>query len=88
MLKLHKKSCNGIQFKNIAIYYIGYIAKKKDKYVINSVNPLYLIINKADGFIEEKERSKYLDFAFTDNNSEVLKNMQKFGVESKIKLKQ
>ena len=62
--------------------------KKKDKYVINSVNPLYLIINKADGFIEEKEGSKYLDFAFTDNNSEVLKNMQKFGVESKIKLKQ
>ena len=34
LLKLDKKS-----FKNIAIYYIGYITKK-DKYAINSVNPL------------------------------------------------
>ena len=62
--------------------------QKRGKYVINSVNPLYLIISKADGFTEEKEGSKYLDFAFTYNNSEVLKSMQKFGVESKIKLKQ
>ena len=36
LLKLDKKS-----FKNIAIYYIGYITKK-GKYGINSVNPLYL----------------------------------------------
>ena len=49
---------------------------------------MYLIINKVDGFIEEKEGNKYLHFAFTDNNSEVLKNMKKLGVESKIKLKQ
>ena len=37
-LKIEKKS-----FKSIAIYYIGYITKK-DKYQINSVNPLYLIL--------------------------------------------
>ena len=30
---------------------------------------------------------KYLNIAFTESNSEVLKNMQKFGVELKIKLK-
>ena len=47
---------------------------KDSKYVnINSVTPLYFIIDKLDGFIEEKERSKYLKFAFTDNSKEVLK---------------
>ena len=35
LLKLDKKS-----YKNITFYYIGYITKK-DKYQINSVNPLY-----------------------------------------------
>ena len=44
-------------FKSIAISYIGYITKK-DKYAINSVNPIYLIVREIDGFIEEKERSK------------------------------
>ena len=37
LLKLDKKS-----YKNIDIYYIGYITKK-DEYRINSVNPLYLL---------------------------------------------
>ena len=47
---------------------------KDSKYMnINSVNPLYFIVDKLDGFIEEKERSKYLKFAFTDNSKEVLK---------------
>ena len=56
--------------------------------MINSVNRLYLIVNKVVGFIEEKEENKNLNFSFTDSNSEVLKNMQKIGVGSKIKLKQ
>ena len=49
-LKIDKKS-----YKNIRIYYIGYITMKDFDYVnIQSVNPLYLIIDKADGYIEEK----------------------------------
>ena len=49
-LKIHKKS-----YKNIHIYYIGYITMKDCDYIkINSVNPLYLTIDKADGFNEEK----------------------------------
>ena len=48
MLKLDK-----ITFKDINIYYIGYITKKEE-YKINSVNPLYLLIYKIDGSIEEK----------------------------------
>ena len=58
----------------------------KSEYNINSVNPLYLLIGKLDGYVEEKEGSKYLNIAFTDSNNEVLKNMQKFGAELKIKL--
>ena len=49
------------------------ISPKKYKYVINSVNPLYLIINKVDGSIDEKQGSKYSNFTFTDDNTEVLK---------------
>ena len=49
-LKIDKKS-----YKNIRIYYVGYITMKEFDYVnIQSVNPLYLIIDKVDGYIEEK----------------------------------
>ena len=65
LLKLDKKS-----YKNTAIYYVGHIAKK-DKYQINTANPLYLIVHEMDGFIEEMKGSKYLNFAFTDSNTEV-----------------
>ena len=66
MLKLDKKT-----FKGMDIYYIGYVTEKEE-YKINSVNPLYLLIYKIDGFIEEKRGKKYLNIAFTDNNDEVL----------------
>ena len=47
-------------YKNINIYYIGYIAMKDFDYVnIHSVNPLYFIIDKVDGYIEESSRNKY-----------------------------
>ena len=51
MLKIDKKS-----YKNIDIHYIGYIAIKKidDYESISSVNPLYLRINNASGYIEEQ----------------------------------
>ena len=47
--------------QKIGIYNIGYITIKKiDDYEdIDCVNPLYLIIGKADGYIEEKNRNKY-----------------------------
>ena len=66
-------------FQNIAIYYIGYITKE-DQYKINSVNPLYLLI-------EEKEGNKYLNIAFTDSSSEVLKKYAEGWSGIKIKLK-
>ena len=81
LLKLDKNS-----YKNIDIYYIGYITKK-DEYKIKSVSLLYLLVHRIDGFMEEKRGNKTLNIAFTDSNNEVLKNIQKFGVGLKIKLR-
>ena len=52
LLKVDKKS-----YKNIGIYNIGYITKKKiDHYQnIQSVNPLCLIVANTSGYIEEKD---------------------------------
>ena len=84
LLKIDKKS-----YKNIDIYYTGYIAIQKiDDYEnIYSVNPLYFIINTADEYIEEKNGNKYLTFASTDKNKEVLKNTQNFGMRLNTWLK-
>ena len=62
-------------YKNIGIYYIGYITIKNiDDYEnIHSVNPLYLTIDEVNGFIEKKNGNRYLVFDSTDeNNKEVL----------------
>ena len=51
LLKINKKS-----YKNIDIYYIGYITMKDSDYVkIKSVNPLYLIISEMDGHFKERK---------------------------------
>ena len=82
LLKIDKKS-----YKNIDIYYIGYITIKKidDCENIHSVNPLYLLVNHASGYIEEKNGNKYLIFDSVDENKEVLKNTHMFGMELKTK---
>ena len=54
------------------IYYIGCIAKKP-RWDVNSINSLYLMINRIDGFIEEKGGDKYLSIASKGRNSQVLK---------------
>ena len=84
LLKIDKKS-----YKNIGIYNIGYIAIKKiDDYEnIYSVNPLYLTITHASGYIEEKGVNKYLVFDSTDENKELLKNTMMFLMELKVKSK-
>ena len=52
------------------IYYIGYVTKKPE-WNVNSVNPLYLMIERIDGFIEEKNGDKYLNISVTGRNKEV-----------------
>ena len=56
-------------------------------YDINSVNPLYLRIDNANGYIEEINKDKYLVFDDTDENKELLKIYDDVfnGIMSKIK---
>ena len=65
LLKLDRKSS-----MDISIYYIDYVTKTPE-YNVNSVNPLYLLINELDGFIEKK-RYKYLNISLIYNNNDVL----------------
>ena len=84
LLKIDKKS-----YKGIGIYNIGYITKKKidDCEKIYSVNPLYLLISHANGYIEEKGVNKYLVFDSVDENKELLKKCSDVfnGIRDKIK---
>ena len=57
-------------FRHIDIYIIGYVTKKKidDCNNINSINPLYLRIARANGYIEENNGDEYLVFDSVDEN--------------------
>ena len=61
--------------------------KYSDYVKINSVNPLYLIVGKVDGYIEERNGNKCLIFASTDKNKEVLTKHTKFWDEIKYLMK-
>ena len=95
-LKIDKKDYN-----EIAIYYIGYVTIKKigdyhnkkigDYHNINSVNPLYLMIDETIGHfecnsIEEKNESKYLVLDEIDENKEVLEKCEEVweGIKKEI----
>ena len=89
MLKIDKKS-----YKDISIYNTGYITIKKigDCKNIYSVNPLYLGITHASGYIEEIGANKYLIFdsmelQSIDENKELLKKYNDVfsGIVDKIK---
>ena len=66
-LKLDKKAS-----MDLDIYYIGYV-DKKPKWGVNSVNPLHLMINRIDGFVEEKNGARHLNISDTARNDGVLK---------------
>ena len=59
-------------YKNIVIYYIGYMTFKDLRYVkINIVNLLYLIINKINGYFEEINGNKYLALVPINESKEI-----------------
>ena len=63
-IKMDEKS-----YKNILIYYIGYVTIKNLKYVkINSINPLSLFINKVNVYFEEIIKNKYLTLLPTNES--------------------
>ena len=84
LLKIDKKS-----YKSIGIYNIGYITIKKldDCKNMYSFNHLYLCLNHASGYIEEKGINKSLVFDSTDENKELLKKYNNVfnGIRDKIK---
>ena len=77
LLKIDKK-----QYKDIDIYYIGYITIKNfgDWGNIYRVNPLYLIIYSATGYFKDKYGEKYLILDSTEKYDEVFS-----GIISEIK---
>ena len=74
LLKIDKK-----QYKDIDIYYIGYITIKKfgDCENIHSVNPLYLLIYSATGFFKERNGEKYLILDSIEKDEEVFPELKK-----------
>ena len=82
LLKIDKKDYNEIDI------YIGYVAIKKivDYNNINSVNPLYLIINEMIGHFEEKNENKYLVLEEIDENKEVIEKYEEVweGIKKEI----
>ena len=51
---------------------------------IYSVNPLYLVFNKVNGYFEEINGNKYLTLDPTNESQGKIKNMDSYGVKSKI----
>ena len=80
LLKICKK-----YHKDIDIYYIGYVTLKEiaNYNDINSVNPLYLMIDEMVGHFEEKNGNKYLVLNDTDENKKVSKKYKEFWESAK-----
>ena len=72
MLKVDKKT-----YKNLDIFNIRYVTVKNigssGGHSINSVNHLYVRIDNASAYIEEKVSNKCLIFDSTNENKELLK---------------
>ena len=83
LLKVDRKN-----YKEIGIYYIGYVTLKKIANCnnIKSANPLYLMINEMIGNFEEKNENKYLVLNDVDENKEVSKKYEEVweGVKKEI----
>ena len=82
--------CECESYKDIDIYYIGYITIKKDGDCENiyGVNALHLMIGEVIDYIEENNGNRYLVFDSTDENKEVLKKYTELWDGIKMKLKQ
>ena len=71
-IKLDEKS-----YKKILINYIGYKTIKDSKCIkIYSVNRLYLIFNKVNGYFEKTNRNKYLTQVSTNESKEKIKRYE------------
>ena len=85
----NKNKIDGKSYKNILIYYIGYVMVKSLRHVkISSANPLYLI-NEINGYTEESNGNKSLMLVPANENKEIMKKyIKNCGVISEILLDQ
>ena len=61
-------------YKNILIYYIGYVTIKDLKYIkTNGVNLLYLIFSKVNGYFEETNKNKCVTLIPTNETEKIIK---------------
>ena len=73
----NKVKIDGRSCKSNFIYYIGLTTIKDLWHLkIDSVNPLYLIIDKLNGYIEESNGNKYLKQVPADESEDTLKSMK------------
>ena len=71
-IKIDEKS-----YKNIFTYYIVYVTIKDSGYLkVNSVNPLYRIINKVNEYFEEINKNKYLTLISSIESKETINKYQ------------
>ena len=64
-------------YKNLFIYYIGFVTVKDFSYPsINNANPLNLIINKINEYIKKSNGNKYFMLAPTDESRAHQKSMK------------
>ena len=67
---------NEKSYKNILIYYIGYVTTKDSKHVeIYIANPLYLTFDKINWYFEEINGTKYLMLVSTNESKEKIKKI-------------
>ena len=73
-------------YKNILIYYIGYVTIKDSKFgKFYSVNPLYLVFRDINGYFDKINKSKCLTLVPTNESKEkIKKDIKNCGVKSEI----
>ena len=71
-ININEKLC-----KNFFINHIGYVRVKNLSYVkINSVNPLYLMTDKINRYVEESNGNRYLMLVPINESNKILKKYE------------
>ena len=70
-IKIDEKS-----YKNIFIYYIGYVTMKDSKYIKINIKPLQLIFSKVNEYFEKNNKSKCLMLVPTNESKEKIKKYE------------
>ena len=75
------------RYKSRTYYFFDDMIKDLRYVKINSVNPLYLTINKINGYFKEINRNKYLTLVPTNESKDILKKYEElwYGIKDIIR---